>query len=106
MSQATAAEPATSQGPLELSRVQICRSWRWWCRTRWPTPTWARPRRGDVLPHPGRILRGLDHGQRREVEEALGRITLRLVREADAEARRTGVPRGRRAVQAGGGTTW
>jgi EmrB/QacA subfamily drug resistance transporter len=43
--------------------------------------------------------------QRREVEEALGRITLRLVREADAEAGRTGVPSGRRAVQAGGGTT-
>jgi hypothetical protein len=43
--------------------------------------------------------------QRREVEDALGRITLRLVREADAEARRTGVPSGRRAVQAGSRTT-
>jgi hypothetical protein len=46
MSQATAAEPATSQGPLELSRVQM-----------------------------------------------------------NAEAGRTGVPSGRRAVQAGGRTT-
>ena len=42
--------------------------------------------------------------QRLQVEEALGRITLRLVREADAEARRTGVPSTRRAMQAGGGT--
>jgi hypothetical protein len=47
----------------------------------------------------------VDSEQRREVEEALGRITLRLVREADAEAGRTGVPSGRRAVQAGGRTT-
>ena len=47
----------------------------------------------------------VDSEQRREVEEALGRITLRLVREADAEAGRTGVPSGRRAVQARGGTT-
>ena len=50
MSQATVAEPATRQGPLELSRVQ------------------------------------------------------RLVREADAEARRTGIPSARRAAQAGTAT--
>jgi hypothetical protein len=43
--------------------------------------------------------------QRRQVEEALGRITLRLVREADAEARQAGYPGARRAMQAGGGTT-
>ena len=42
--------------------------------------------------------------QRRQVEEALGRITLRLVREADAEARRAGYPGARRAMRAGSGT--
>jgi hypothetical protein len=31
--------------------------------------------------------------QRQEVEEAIGRITLRLVRKADVEARRAGLPR-------------
>ncbi len=46
----------------------------------------------------------VDSAQRREVEDALGRITLRLVREADAEARRAGYPGARRAMQAGSGT--
>ncbi len=38
--------------------------------------------------------------QRQEVEEAIGRITLRLVREADLEARRAGLPGGRPATAA------
>jgi hypothetical protein len=42
--------------------------------------------------------------QRRQVADALGRITLRLVREADAEARRAGYPGARRAMRAGSGT--
>jgi hypothetical protein len=35
----------------------------------------------------------VNSGQRQQVEEAIGRITLRLVREADVEARRAGLPR-------------
>ena len=46
----------------------------------------------------------VNSGQRRQVEEALGRITLRLVRAADAEAGRAGVPSARRAMRAGGST--
>jgi hypothetical protein len=42
--------------------------------------------------------------QRQEVEAAIGRITLRMVREADAEAGRAGYPGGRPALQAAGGT--
>jgi EmrB/QacA subfamily drug resistance transporter len=43
--------------------------------------------------------------QRQQVEEAIGRITLRMVREADAEARRAGYPGPRPALQAADGTT-
>ena len=43
--------------------------------------------------------------QRQQVTDALGRITLRMVREADAEARRTGYPGARPAVRAAAGTT-
>jgi hypothetical protein len=35
----------------------------------------------------------VNSGQRQPAEEAIGRITLRLVREADVEARRAGLPR-------------
>jgi hypothetical protein len=39
-----------------------------------------------------------------KVADAIGRITLRMVREADAEARRAGYPGASRAVQAAGET--
>ena len=124
MSQATAAEPATRQGPLELSRVQmnvvfvtillglllsaldqtivstalptivgdlgkVTAAWKAWLMGEL---------RGWLEEHE------VNSEQRRQVEEALGRITLRLVREADAEAGRAGVPSARRAMQAGTGT--
>jgi hypothetical protein len=42
----------------------------------------------------------VNSAQRQQVEDAIGRITLRMVREADAEARRAGYPGASRAVQA------
>ena len=46
----------------------------------------------------------INSAQRQQVADAIGRITLRLVREADAEARRAGYPGASRAVQAAGET--
>jgi hypothetical protein len=120
MSQATVAEPATRQGPLELSRIQM--------NVVFVTAGYV-TRGGDgvlLLTERGQAEMGkvtaawkawlmgelrdwleehhVSSEQRQQVADALDRITLRLVREADAEARRTGIPSARRAMQAGTGT--